>query len=154
MTGERLYRQLSWMLRESHIFGSHNLATIGVHLGQPSLLAAIAKGKFSNQKELADSLRLAPSTVNIMLGRMEKAGWVERTRCESNARACTVHMLPAGYEVLEKIAGLEKQLAAEAFAGLTDEEYETFTGLVSRVTENMRNAGPSEIDTTKFESQE
>lgn len=154
MTGERLYRHLSWMLRESHIYGSHNLATIGVHLGQPSLLGAVAKGEFTNQKELADSLRLAPSTVNIMLGRMEKAGWVERTRCESNGRACTVHMLPAGYEVLEKIAALEKELAAEAFAGLSDEEYETFIGLVTHVTENMRNARSDETRTPQFQSQQ
>ena len=89
------------------------------------------------QRELLDSLKVKPSTVNGILDRMEEKGLVERTVSGTDARQRLVALTPAG---LEREAEVKQSfLEAEALIarGLTEEETETLRALLERVIHNL-----------------
>ena len=89
------------------------------------------------QRELLDSLKVKPSTVNGILDRMEEKGLVERTVSGTDARQRLVALTPAG---LEREAEVKQSfLEAEALIarGLTEEETETLHALLERVIHNL-----------------
>ena len=52
------------------------LAQLGIHSGQGSLLSALDILGPCSQKELADFRQVSPATISVMLGRMENRGLV------------------------------------------------------------------------------
>ncbi|MGQ9473722.1 MAG: MarR family transcriptional regulator [Candidatus Caldatribacteriaceae bacterium] len=54
------------------------MGKIGLHKGQPVILALLWKQDGLTQKEIAESLGLRPPTLTVMLQRMEKAGFLKR----------------------------------------------------------------------------
>lgn len=153
MADTRLYKHITRLMRESAAFSGRRLSRIGMHPGQPALLALVARGTRLSQKEIAEELMLAPSTVNIMLGRMERAGWVARSRCEGNGRCTTVSITPAGTELFERMLALEATITDEIFVGFTDEERERFVDLVDRLAMNMKAARESDFAAEAKESE-
>ena len=89
------------------------------------------------QRELLDSLKVKPSTVNGILDRMEEKGLVERTVSGTDARQRVVALTPAG---LEREAEVKQSfLEAEALIarGMTEEETDTLRSLLERVIHNL-----------------
>ena len=89
------------------------------------------------QRELLDSLKVKPSTVNGILDRMEEKGLVERSVSGTDARQRLVALTSAG---LEREAEVKQSfLDAEALIakGMTTEETETLRSLLERVIHNL-----------------
>ena len=89
------------------------------------------------QRELLDSLKVKPSTVNGILDRMEEKGLVERSVSGTDARQRVVVLTPAGIEREAEVK--QSFLEAEALIarGLTEEETETLRSLLERVIHNL-----------------
>ena len=89
------------------------------------------------QRELLDSLKVKPSTVNGILDRMEEKGLVERTVSGTDARQRLVALTLAGRKREEQVK--QAFLAAEALIvrGLTKEETDTLRSLLERVIQNL-----------------
>ena len=89
------------------------------------------------QRELLDSLKVKPSTVNGILDRMEEKGLVERTVSGTDARQRLVALTPAGQEREKQVK--QSFLEAEALIarGLTVEETDTLRSLLERVIHNL-----------------
>ena len=89
------------------------------------------------QRELLDSLKVKPSTVNGILDRMEEKGLVERSVSGADARQRLVALTPAGREREEQAK--QSFLEAEALIakGLTEKETETLRTLLERVIHNL-----------------
>lgn len=89
------------------------------------------------QRELLDSLKVKPSTVNGILDRMEEKGLVERSVSGTDARQRVVALTPAGLE--REAEAKQSFLEAEALIakGMTTEETETLRGLLERVIHNL-----------------
>ena len=90
------------------------------------------------QHELAEFLRVKPSTVNGVLDRMEEKGLVRRSVSGSDARRRLITLTEKGEE--EQTAFQQSYLDAEEamVRGFSQEERETLLRLLDRVIQNLK----------------
>ena len=89
------------------------------------------------QRELLDSLKVKPSTLNGILDRMEEKGLVERTVSGTDARQRLVALTPAGQEREKQVKQTFLEAEALIARGLTVEETDTLRSLLERVIHNL-----------------
>ena len=89
------------------------------------------------QRELLDSLKVKPSTVNGILDRMEEKGLVERTVSGTDARQRLVALTLAGRKREEQVKQAFLEAEALIVRGLTNEETDTLRSLLERVIQNL-----------------
>lgn len=89
------------------------------------------------QRELLDSLKVKPSTVNGILDRMEEKGLVKRSVSGTDARQRLVALTPAGREREEQVKQTFLEAEALIVQGLTKEETDTLRSLLERVIQNL-----------------
>ena len=89
------------------------------------------------QRELLDSLKVKPSTVNGILYRMEEKGLVERTVSGTDARQRLVALTLAGRKREEQVKQAFLEAEALIVRGLTKEETDTLRSLLERVIQNL-----------------
>ena len=90
------------------------------------------------QHELAEFLRVKPSTVNGVLDRMEEKGLVRRSVSGSDARRRLITLTEKGAE--QQALFQQSFLDAEEamVRGFTQEERETLIALLDRVIQNLK----------------
>lgn len=90
------------------------------------------------QQELADYLRVKPSTVNGVLDRMEEKGLVRRSVSGKDARRRLIHLTGKGEEqqALFQQSFLDAEQAM--VRGFSQEERETLVSLLERVIQNLK----------------
>ncbi len=118
----------------------HLLAEIGLYPGQPPLLFILNKENGLSQKELAAKLKIKPATLTVMLGRMEKAGLVDRSQDEADQRISRVHITEQGREVYQSAAAVMRQLDAGMFIGFDEEERKILRLFLERIKVNLKEA--------------
>ena len=89
------------------------------------------------QRELLDSLKVKPSTVNGILDRMEEKGLVERTVSGTDARQRLVALTLAGRKREDQVKQAFLEAEALIVRGLTKEETDTLRSLLERVIQNL-----------------
>ena len=89
------------------------------------------------QRELLDSLKVKPSTVNGILDRMEEKGLVERTVSGADARQRLVALTSFGLEREEQVKKCFLEAEALIVRGLTEAEANTLRSLLERVIQNL-----------------
>ena len=94
------------------------------------------------QRELLDSLKVKPSTVNGILDRMEEKGLVERTVSGTDARQRLVALTLAGRKREEQVKQAFLEAEALIVRGLTKEETDTLRSLLERVIHNLEEDRP------------
>ena len=88
-------------------------------------------------RELLDSLKVKPSTVNGILDRMGEKGLVERTVSGTDARQRLVALTLAGRKREEQVKQAFLEAEALIVRGLTKEETDTLRSLLERVIQNL-----------------
>ena len=76
---------------------------LGVSPGQPPVLARLTTQDGQIQKELAARVNLQPATLNVMIGRMEKASLVKRRPDAVNYRVSRVYLTDQGRAAAEAV---------------------------------------------------
>ena len=110
---------------------------LGLHQGQPPLLRVLWKQEGLTHSELAARLRITPATITKMLQRMEKAGFLTRRPDPQDQRVSRVYLTEAGRAVKGEAEKLFRQLEAETFAGLTEEERRLLRAMLTRLRANL-----------------
>lgn len=114
------------------------LSEIGIYHGQPPLLFILDNKDGLSQRELADILKTAPSTINVMLKRMEKSGILVRRKDLEDQRVSRVYLTDEGREVAEKARESIKALSEECFHDFSLEEKETLKLLLKKMGNNLK----------------
>lgn len=109
------------------------LAQIGLYRGQPPILRWLIRQGVMSQKELAGKLELSAATITVTLGRMEKAGLIERTADELDQRLHCVRVTEKGRLLGERAEEILVQMNAQITACLTREESSFFNDIVKRL---------------------
>lgn len=52
-------------------------------------------------KELAEKMQVKPSTLNVMIGRMEKNGYIEKKQDEKDSRKSRIYFTEKGRSICE-----------------------------------------------------
>lgn len=123
----------------------HNrLARIGLYRGQPPILRCLIRQGVMSQKELAGELDLSAATITVTLGRMEKAGLIERTADELDQRMHCVRVTEKGRLLGDRAQEILVQMRAEITACLTREESAFFNDIVMRLMKAAQEDAPGE----------
>ena len=90
------------------------------------------------QHELAEFLRVKPSTANGVLDRMEEKGLVRRSVSGSDARCRLITLTEKGAEQQALFQQSFLDVEAAMVRGFTQEERETLCALLDRVIQNLK----------------
>lgn len=88
-------------------------------------------------KELAGKMGLTTGTLTVQVDRLEKRGLVERRPHDSDRRAILVALTGEGRERYREHHDLHLKLTEEITADLSDEEVQTLTLLLDRMSERF-----------------
>ena len=98
------------------------------------LLLARAEGGYLKRVELAEQLILTPSGITRLLDGLERAGYVEKGSCPTDARVNYAVLTAAGRAKLEEASSSHVAAVRELFEGRFDEdELATLAGLLGRL---------------------
>ncbi|MHB1319270.1 MAG: MarR family winged helix-turn-helix transcriptional regulator, partial [Anaerolineae bacterium] len=86
------------------------LADLGLHRGQPRLLAVLWEREGWAHSELAELLSVTPATITKMAQRMELAGFVTRTPDSVDQRISRVYLTEKGRLVRQQVDAVFRTL--------------------------------------------
>ena len=100
----------------------------------------VATAVWFNRAWLAE--KLTPGTRLLARGKLEKRGWVERSRSETSGRVKMVTMTDKGYQVLVEAAPSHVEFVHSLiYDGLTDEDVASLKRLMTHVLDRIEASG-------------
>ena len=108
----------------------------GLTIGQPKVLDYLKDHNGASQKDIALGCHIDPGTLTTLLNRMEETGLVERRMLNGNRRSFYIFLTELGERKLELVPAAFKELAYEAFRGISDTDRKTIMDLFFRIYEN------------------
>ncbi|MCD7756577.1 MAG: MarR family transcriptional regulator [Clostridiales bacterium] len=97
------------------------------------LEAASQEGKPVSQRQLASQLSMSPQAMTDELGRLERKGYVTRSRSKDSLREPCVSLTKQGEERAAELRQIKNRQNAEFFKPLTEEEKETLLTLLDKL---------------------
>lgn len=87
--------------------------------------------------ELAAKTHRCKSTVSVMVARLVKAGWLQKTADPEDARRIMVALTEKGRKLEGIFEAVSEALIKDLSAGFTEEELRVFEGLMDRMSDNF-----------------
>lgn len=141
---DSLYYIFLEILRLHHYRTHVLLDEIGVYPGQPPLLFLLSKTDGLSQKEIAAKLGVKPSTITVMLKRIENGNLVVRKQDAEDNRVSRVYITEEGREICEKAKIKMRLLNEECFGNFTVEEQVVLRRLLMQMRDNLFTANNKE----------
>ena len=98
---EGIYSLIGKVNHKSAIYGFELLKEENIHPRQMPLIIHLKKCEGCTQKELAEKMQVKPSTLNVMIGRMEKNGYIEKKQDEKDSRKSRIYFTEKGRSICE-----------------------------------------------------
>jgi DNA-binding MarR family transcriptional regulator len=130
---ERLFR-VTTVLADAM---AEDLAARGLSRARATVVAVLHRMGPSNQRALADVLRVTPRNVTGLVDGLEEAGLVVRSRHPQDRRASLVSLTDAGVELAVSLAADERRLAQYLFGELDRDDVVAVTNGLDRVLERL-----------------
>lgn len=143
-TSESLDFLLSQIIREHFIRVHYLLGKIGLHKGQPPILFMLWERDGLTQKEIAKELKLKPSTVTVMLKRMERAGFLKREPDLQDMRVSRVYLTEKGKIIKKDVEDINLILENDCFSGFTLEEKILLRRFFLQILDNLQKVNKRE----------
>ena len=90
--------------------------------GQGRILRILSRDGALSQRELTEQLGIQPGSASETLGKLERAGLIERSPAEEDRRTVTVRLTDAGRQQIEIADSHRGERINELFSGLSEEE--------------------------------
>lgn len=90
-----------------------------------------------SQQELAARLRIHPSRLVAILDNLEKREFVERRANPDDRRLYSLHLTPAGGEILEKIGNVAREHQDALLSSISLAERNTLASLLLRIADQQ-----------------
>ena len=90
------------------------------------------------QRELTERLGIRPASAGELVGKLERAGLVERTPCQTDRRTADVRLTEAGLARRKERAALEQE-RGELFTALSEQEKQTLLALLEKLHQSWRD---------------
>ncbi len=104
--------------------------------GQGRALRVLNKHGAMTQQELQNRLNIQPSSISEILAKLEGAGFITRTRDETDRRRQIITITPEGQVDLEKHEAARIRRQSVLYASLSDEEQEELIRLLVKLWED------------------
>lgn len=99
---EGIYGLIGKVNHKSAIYGFELLKEKNIHPRQMPLIIHLSKKEGCTQKELADMMQIKPSTLNVMIWRMEKNGYIEKKQDEKDSRKSRIYFTEKGKNISDE----------------------------------------------------
>ncbi len=110
-----------------------HMERLGLHRGQGFALIHLWHHDGIPQRELARAMHIRPASVTNMLQRMERDGWISRSRDDADQRIVRVFITPKARGLREKAKTVFRQMEDELNEIYTVEERETLRRLLMKL---------------------
>lgn len=91
------------------------------------------------QHEIADKLLKSGGNITMVIGNLEKRGWIKRQRVVGDARLIRIHLTPAGRRRVAKILPSHVAAIARAMRSLSIDEQEVLRTLGRKLGRAVQN---------------
>lgn len=124
----------------------------GLTRAQWMVIARVSRRPGLSQSEVADLLEIEKAPAGRLVDRMEAKGWLERRADPKDRRINRLHLTPEGKRIHAAIWPIAEATVDAAMSGLSREERETLTALMTRVKlrlQALSENDPGEPDETQ-----
>ncbi|MBB5159073.1 MarR family winged helix-turn-helix transcriptional regulator [Saccharopolyspora phatthalungensis] len=137
--GGPVSQTLARIARLHRVAGGRLLRPTSLCSGQEFLMMFLWNAGTIRQPELTRILDLDPSTVTLMLQRLEQGGHVTRSRDPLDRRVMLVQATPESYELRSEVANAWTRLEELVLDGFDGGERDEFARLLAKVEKNLRS---------------
>ena len=141
MTDQALQAWVNYLRSHSALTRELNAQLVAEHgltLNDYEVLLTLshAEERALRRVDLAQEVLLTASGITRLLDGLERAGWVEKRSCVSDARVTYAALTDAGYDKLREAAPVHIEGVRRVFAThFSDDELETLGALLGRLAE-------------------
>jgi DNA-binding MarR family transcriptional regulator len=96
------------------------------------------------QREIVEEIKIKPSTVTLILKRMEKRGLILKKKDEKDRRYSRIYLTDSGRKILCNLKKVFDKLEEECFSGFSDKEKEILRNFFIRIRDNLRSINKGE----------
>ena len=126
------------MIRSARQIITTNLRPLGLSSAEGNvLLHLLAHGQEMGQEQLVEQLDVSKPAISRTLNSLEKKGYVTRQTDPDDKRAHRVRLTGKALEIGPEVEQVYYRIYTEAMRGISQEEFETFVNLFSRMSENF-----------------
>ena len=137
-------RLATWRLRM-------HIEKIGIHSGQGRVLEHLHRHDNVPQWRIAEAMNTSPAAITSILKRMERDGWIIRTRDPKDQRTVRIRMSDKARALEEEVQGTFLQIEEEISSIYTQEERKQLRCLLLKLSERFSKDGKSQAE-SKFDS--
>lgn len=129
---ESIYHLIGRVNHKNAEYGFLLLKEENLHPGQMPLLVHLWKQEGCTQKELADRMEIKPPTLNVMIGRMEKNGLIEKRKDEKDSRKSRIYFTEKGRKICKECKDRFGKIQKQVQDYFTEEEQEELKRLLNK----------------------
>ena len=125
------------VMRAHHRVIEKRIEGLGIHHSQHRTLMKLSlNGPTSSQKDIAEALDVSPANVARTLKALSAAGLIEK-REGTDGRCRQIAILPEGQRLIDHTHKTFREIDAEMFEGVSDEDVLQLTRTLMKVQENL-----------------
>ncbi|MGN0182672.1 MAG: MarR family winged helix-turn-helix transcriptional regulator [Candidatus Ornithomonoglobus sp.] len=112
----------------------HTLHSLSEGKGsQKRILIILHENGGMTQRELTERLGIQPGSASEVIGKLEKAGLIQRTESMADRRTADIQLTQTGKTLAEEAAGQRRTRYREMFSSLSDEEKLSLLALLEKL---------------------
>ncbi len=131
--------QLMAMQAQLHRQLMKGLEETGLSAGQPKVLAFLKSHEGLSQKEIALACQLEPSSLTVLLKRMESQGLIERRHQAGSRKTRAVWLTERGHSAAARVVERFYEVERLAFEGVDETELAVFLRVCGKMLDNLRD---------------
>lgn len=115
---------------------------LGLSEGQPKVLYILVDGEGIVQKKLAQLCNIKPSTLTVILDKLEMKGYIYREKIinSEGKRTFGVFLTDMGRATAKEVCRVVDELEEETMNGMTEEERDLFMNYMGKICCNLRRS--------------
>ncbi|OAJ60598.1 MarR family transcriptional regulator [Paraburkholderia ginsengiterrae] len=116
---------------------------LGLTTQQIGVILMLSSRRASTPFELSRAMSYDSGSMTRLLDRLEKKGFIVRTRSDTDRRMVKLELTPQGHEAAQLLPGLGAEVLNEQLRGFSVAEHATLIDLLGRFIANGIDAGAS-----------
>ncbi|TCT11639.1 MarR family transcriptional regulator [Natranaerovirga pectinivora] len=134
---ESLNYLLTKVFKLRHIKLHTMLTELGMHPGQHSILFLLWEKDGQTQKELCNGVMIKPSSITVVLGRMEKSGLITRKTDVDDKRVSRVYLTEKGKKIQKEVEEALMKIEEKCYGNFTETEKKQYKDFLLRIKANL-----------------
>ena len=110
-----------------------NRLTEGLSIAELHTIVAVGLHEINSMKVVASRLDVTMATLTAAMNKLERKGFVERSRSEMDRRQVLVQLTSKGRKAFRTHESFHKKMVDSALAALTQEEEELFVSALGKI---------------------